>query len=160
MGKRLALAVVAGAVLLAGAAATRWSGPGYGAVAQAPQAARPVSVETAISVKKPMPVLLEGIGNVTMMANVAVRSRLDNEIVGIHFADGAKVAKGDLLVTLDTRSLEAQIRQAEGTVAKDLAQIEGASATCGATPSWSRRMQRPSSIWRTPRPRSRRFAAR
>ena len=126
MGKRLALAVVAGAVLLAGAAATRWSGPGDGAVAQAPQAARPVSVETAISVKKPMPVLLEGIGNVTMMASVAVRSRLDNEIVGIHFADGAKVAKGDLLVTLDTRSLEAQIRQAEGTVAKDLAQIEGA----------------------------------
>jgi membrane fusion protein, multidrug efflux system len=64
---------------------------------------------------------------VTTIASVAVRSRLDNEIVGIHFADGARVNKGDLLVTLDPRSLEAQIKQVEGNIARDQAQIDGAA---------------------------------
>ena len=86
-----------------------------------------MSVEVAIAVKKDMPLLLEGIGNVTTIASVAVKSRLDNEIVGIHFADGAKVNKGDLLISLDPRAIEAQIRQVEGTIAKDQAQIDGAA---------------------------------
>jgi multidrug efflux system membrane fusion protein len=57
---------------------------------------------------------------------VAVRARLDSEIVGVHFSDGASVRQGDLLFTLDSRALEAQIRQAEGNVARDKAQLEGA----------------------------------
>jgi RND family efflux transporter MFP subunit len=97
------------------------------AVAQAPQGPRPVSVEIATAVKKNMPVLLEGLGNVTTMASVAVKSRLDNEIVGVHFADGAKVAKGDLLFTFDTRAIEAQMRQVEGNIARDQAQVDGAA---------------------------------
>jgi RND family efflux transporter MFP subunit len=126
MGKRLILVTLAAAVVLVGVAATRWPGKTDGAVAQAPQGPRPVSVEVGSAVRKKMPVVLEGLGNVTTIASVAVRSRIDNEIVGIHFEDGAKVNKGDLLVTLDSRSLEAQIRQQEGTIAKDQAQIEGA----------------------------------
>jgi membrane fusion protein, multidrug efflux system len=126
MGKRLAVAAVAAVVVVAGAAVMRWPGRTDGAVAQSPQGPRAVSVEVAIAAKKKMPVLLEGIGNVTTMASVAVKSRLDNEIVEIHFADGANVAKGDLLVSLDTRALETQIKQAEGTIAKDQAQIDGA----------------------------------
>jgi membrane fusion protein, multidrug efflux system len=125
MGKRLVVLAVAAGIVLAGAAAMRWPKTD-GAVAQAPQGPRPVSVELATAVKKKTPVVLEGLGNVTTMASVAIRSRIDNEIVGIHFEDGAKVTKGDLLVTLDSRSLEAQIRQVEGTIAKDRAQIEGA----------------------------------
>jgi RND family efflux transporter MFP subunit len=97
------------------------------AVAQAPQVPRPVAVEVATAVKKNMPVLLEGIGNVTTMASVAVKSRLDNEIIGVHFADGAKVDQGDLLFTLDTRTIEALMRQAEGNIARDQAQIDGAA---------------------------------
>src|ERR1043165_5699712 len=93
---------------------TRWFGPAASAGAQAPQGPRPVSSEITTAVKKDMPVLLEGIGNVTTMASVAVKSRLDNEIVGVHFADGARVNKGDLLFTLDTRATEAQMRQVEG----------------------------------------------
>jgi RND family efflux transporter MFP subunit len=55
-----------------------------------------------------------------------VRPRIDSEIVGVHFSDGAFVKKGDLLITLDSRAIEAQIAQAEGTIAKDQAQLEGA----------------------------------
>jgi len=69
-------------------------------------------------------VKLEALGNVTMMASVAIKARIDNEIVGIHFTDGAFVKKGDLLVTLDPRMLQAQIGQAEASIARDQAQLE------------------------------------
>jgi membrane fusion protein, multidrug efflux system len=126
MGKRFAVFAAAAAIALAGVAFMRWPGKTDGAVAQAPQSPRAVSVEVGTAVKKKSPVLLEGIGNVTTMASVALKARLDNEIIGIHFADGAKVAKGDLLVTLDPRALEAQVKQAEGMIARDQAQIDGA----------------------------------
>jgi len=126
MARGLVLVVAATAVALAGGYAFFWSGKSDKAAAQAPQS-RPVAVEVATSAKKKMPVLLEGIGNVTTIASVAVRSRLDNEIVGVHFQDGAKINKGDLLVTLDQRSIEAQIKQVEGNIARDQAQLEGAA---------------------------------
>jgi RND family efflux transporter MFP subunit len=126
MKKRWVLVVAVAAIGLAGAFAMRWPGRTDRAAAQAPRGPAAVTVETATAVKKQMPVLLEGIGNVTTIASVAVRSRLDNEITGVHFTDGAKVEAGDLLVTLDTRSIEAQIKQAEGNIARDQAQLEGA----------------------------------
>ena len=55
-----------------------------------------------------------------------IKARIDSEIIGVHFADGARVKQGDLLFTLDSRALEAQIRQAEGSLARDKAQLEGA----------------------------------
>jgi len=85
---------------------------------------RPVAVEVATAVKRKTPVQIEALGNVTTMASVAVKPRLDNEIVGIHFSDGAFVKKGDLLVTLDPRMLQAQISQAEAQIARDQAQLE------------------------------------
>ena len=44
----------------------------------------------------------------------------------MHFEDGAKVNEGDVLFTLDARQIDAQIEQAEGMLAKDQAQLEGA----------------------------------
>jgi RND family efflux transporter MFP subunit len=97
-----------------------------GAVAQAPAAARVVPVELATAVRKPTPVFIEALGTVTPIEAVAVRARLDSEIVGVHFRDGATVTKGDLLLTLDSRAIEAQVVQAEGNIARDKAQLEGA----------------------------------
>jgi RND family efflux transporter MFP subunit len=99
------------------------------AEAQSPQSGPPqrtVAVEVAKAVKKKTPVILESLGNVTTMASVAVKPRIDSEIVGIHFADGAFVKRGDLLITLDSRAIEAQIAQAEGNLARDNAQLAGA----------------------------------
>jgi len=99
------------------------------AVAQAPQggpAQRAVAVEVAKAVKKKAPLLLEALGNVTTIASVAVKVRIDSEIVGVHFTDGAFVKQGDLLISLDSRAVEAQIAQADGNLAKDQAQLEGA----------------------------------
>jgi multidrug efflux system membrane fusion protein len=96
------------------------------AAAPSPRPQRAVAVEVATAVKKRTPVIIEGLGNVTTIANVAIRPRIDSEIVGVHFADGAIVKKGDLLITLDSRAIEAQIAQAEGNIARDQAQLEGA----------------------------------
>src|SRR5213075_85939 len=63
---------------------------------------------------------------VTPISSVALKSRLETTIVAVHFEDGAKVNEGDLLFTLDARQIDAQIEQAEGTLAKDQAQLEGA----------------------------------
>jgi multidrug efflux system membrane fusion protein len=110
------------------AAATRgglWSG---GAVAQAPRqnAPRAVPVEVTTAVKKVAPVRIDALGSVTPIASVAVKPRVDSEIVGVHFRDGAMVNKGDLLFTLDSRAIEAQIRQVQGVLEGAKANLEQA----------------------------------
>ena len=44
-----------------------------------------------------VPVRLEALGTVTPIASVAIKPRLDSEIIGVHFEDGAMVKQGDLL---------------------------------------------------------------
>jgi len=139
--------LVIGVVVLlaaAGAAvATRNVWSPQGAVAQAPQAPRAVPVEVGTAAGKLVPLQVDALGTVTPMASVAIKSRLDNEILNVNFADGARVKMGDVLLTLDSRGIEAQIRQAEGNLARDRAQLDGAErdfkrytelVTKGATP--------------------------
>jgi multidrug efflux system membrane fusion protein len=114
-----------------------WNPPGAGAQSEqqaqqrrgAPRGASPggtVPVEVGMAVKKKVPIRLDLLGTVTPMASVAIKTRVDTEITGVHFADGAVVKAGDLLFTLDSRALEAQLRQVQGTLAKDRAALEGA----------------------------------
>ena len=118
----------AGALAIAALAAfvTRSSWTGGGASAQGPQRARVVSVEVAKAERKPVPVDVDAIGTVTPISSVALKSRVETTIMSVHFEDGAKVNQGDLLFTLDARQIDAQIEQAEGMLARDQAQLEGA----------------------------------
>ena len=97
-----------------------------GAAQSKGQAPRVVQVETATAERKKVPVRLDALGTVTPVASVALKARVDTEIVGVHFRDGGHVNKGDLLFTLDCRAMEAQIAQTEGMVARDKAQLAGA----------------------------------
>src|ERR1043166_2542627 len=125
--KRRTLLIGVAAVALIGVAVYKTSPWAWrGAEAQAPAPVRVVPVEVATAVRRPAPVFIEALGTVTPIETVAVRSRVDSEIVAVHFRDGATVKKGDLLFTLDSRAIEAQIAQAEGNVARDQAQLEGA----------------------------------
>jgi RND family efflux transporter MFP subunit len=126
--KKRTLIVVVGAVAIATAAGfiTRSSWMGGNSNAQAPQRPRTVSVELAKAERKSMPVDVDAIGMVTPISSVALKSRLETTILTVHFEDGAKVNEGDLLFTLDSRQIDAQIEQAEGVLAKDQAQLEGA----------------------------------
>lgn len=121
------IATVAVLALVAGAALTRSFWTSNNAAAQgARPVARVIPVETALAEKKSVPVRVEALGTVTPIASVAIKSRLETTIVGVHFRDGAHVKQGDLLFTLDSRQLEALVAQAEGLVARDQAQLEQA----------------------------------
>ena len=127
MKKRNAIFLIGAVGIVAVAAfVTRSSWMGGGASAQGPQRPRMVSVELAKAERKSVPVDVDAIGTVTPISSVALKSRVETTIVSVHFADGAKVAEGDLLFTLDSRQIEAQIEQAEGLIARDQAQLEGA----------------------------------
>lgn len=99
---------------------------GGAAVTQATPRPRIIAVELAKAERKSVPVDVDAIGTVTPISSVALKSRVETTIVAVHFEDGAKVNEGDLLFTLDARQIEAQIEQAEGTLARDQAQLEGA----------------------------------
>src|SRR6478672_3049086 len=127
--KKRTLILVVGAIAIATAAGfvTRSSWMGGSSSAQGPQrASRDVSVELAKAERKSVPVDVDAIGMVTPISSVALKSRLETTILAVHFEDGAKVSEGDLLFTLDARQIDAQIEQAEGMLAKDRAQLEGA----------------------------------
>ncbi len=131
VNRRRTLSVLAVLAVAGAAAATwKWNLQGFwspqGAVAQAPAQPRAVTVEVGQAEKKVVPYQVDALGTVTPMASVAIKSRLDNEITAVHFSDGARVKVGDVLLQLDTRAIEAQIRQAEGQLARDKAQLEGA----------------------------------
>src|SRR5688572_5321194 len=104
MKKRTVLVGVAVVLALAGGAViTRDLWNPQGAVAQAPRPSavpRGVPVVVAVAEKKRVPVQVELLGTVTPIASVAIKSRLETEIVGVHFNDGAMVKQGDLLFTL------------------------------------------------------------
>ncbi len=121
--------IVMGLVLVAAGAAayqTRAVWSSDNSAAQRPAAPRKVAVEVAKAVKQLVPVDVEAIGTVTPISSVALKSRIETTIVGVHFEDGARVKQGDLLFTLDARQIDAQIEQAEGTLARDRAQLAGA----------------------------------
>ncbi len=90
-----------------------------------------VPVVIAPATRKPMPVRIEAIGTVQPIATVAVKSRVDGEIAEVKISDGQAVKAGDVLFVLDTRAAEAQLRQAEATLAKDRAQLENAKRDVG-----------------------------
>ena len=119
----LGLAAVAGTV----AVSTRssWMDTS-GAKAQGPARVRTVSVQATTAERKQIPVEVDAIGTVTPIASVALKSRIETTIVEVHFEDGARVKAGDILFTLDARQIDAQIAQAEGTLARDRSQLAGA----------------------------------
>jgi RND family efflux transporter MFP subunit len=120
----LVLGIAGAIVLLVGILIIR--SPWNGAVAQAPQGGqqRTVPVMVADAVKKRVPVQIELLGTATPIAGVALKSRLETEITAVHFRDGVIVKQGDLLFTLDSRAIEAQIREVEATLASAKAQLE------------------------------------
>jgi RND family efflux transporter MFP subunit len=82
-----------------------------------------VSVEVAKAVKKAVPLHVEALGTVTPIRSVAVKARLETVITEVHFADGAEVKEGDLLFTLDSRQIEAEMKRVEAVIAGAEAQL-------------------------------------
>ena len=63
---------------------------------------------------------------VTAFYTDTVKSRVDGELMEIHFAEGQEVHKGDLLAVIDPRPYEVALAQAQANLARDQAQLADA----------------------------------
>jgi multidrug efflux system membrane fusion protein len=91
---------------------------------QEPVKRPPVPVTVGMAIQKTVPVQLTAIGNVEAYSTIQVKSQIGGLLMKVHFREGQDVSKGQLLFTIDPRPYEAQIKQAESNLAKDIAQME------------------------------------
>lgn len=87
---------------------------------------RVVPVVTAKVERRDQPLYLEGIGSVTPLQTVTVRSQVDGKLDSIAFKEGEDVKKGQLLAQVDARPFSIQLRQAEANLARDKATLDNA----------------------------------
>jgi len=81
----------------------------------------PVTVMIAAVQQQALPVRLQAIGNVEAFATVALKARVDGQIMDFNFREGQPVKKGDVLFRIDPRPFEAALRQAEANALRDRA---------------------------------------
>jgi multidrug efflux system membrane fusion protein len=97
-----------------------------GGTKAAPPRASAVPIMAATVEQKDVPLQVKAIGAVEAYSNVSVKTQITGELTGVHFREGQDVSKGQLLFTLDKRSFEAALKQAQGMLARDQAQAANA----------------------------------
>lgn len=101
----------------------------YRVVAQnrgAPPRSGAAAVRVATVVQEDAPLQILALGTVNSTYTTTVRSRVDGELVKLHFTEGQLVKAGQLLAELDPRPFKAELMQAEGQLMRDQALLENA----------------------------------
>ncbi|HUI96609.1 MAG TPA: efflux RND transporter periplasmic adaptor subunit [Xanthobacteraceae bacterium] len=122
---KAAILIVVIVVLAGGALAWRFAPFGaHGPQAAAAKPQIPVTAGTAEA--RNVPIYVEGLGTVQAFNTVAVKTRVDGQIVKVFFREGQEVKAGDSLFQIDPRPFDTAVQQAEATKEKDEAQLQSA----------------------------------
>ncbi len=119
------------ALLVLGLGAYVWSRVSAAKAASAAKALAakgppPIPVVAATARKGDIGVYYSGLGAITPLATVTVRSRVDGQLMSVRYREGDTVQKGDLLVEIDDGPYQAALTQAEGQLIRDQATLENA----------------------------------
>ncbi len=93
-----------------------------------PGAQRPAPVLVANVEQRDVPLKINVAGRTEAFSTVTMRSRIEGQILAVHYQAGQQIKKGQTLVTLDSRALRAQLDQMNANLARDRAQLEKARA--------------------------------
>lgn len=115
-------------VALAGGAAYKYGGTPGGEIEAAKKPLPPVPVTVARASLRDMPVVLDFVGRGEAYESVTLKSRIDGQVAEVPFAEGQRVAAGDVLVRLDPADYKARVAQAEAALARDQALLKKARA--------------------------------
>ncbi len=132
--------IAAGIIVVALAAAWYWHQHASAPAGATSQAQRPAGgggrhgmrsgplapVQAATAVSKSVPRYLSGLGTITAANTVTVRSRVDGQLIALHFQEGQQVKAGDLLAEVDPSQFKVALAQAQGQLAKDTATLANA----------------------------------
>lgn len=83
-------------------------------------------VQAATTRAAAVPYYLSGLGTITAANTVTVRSRVNGELMALHFQEGQQVKAGDLLAEIDPLPYQVALTQAQGQLAKDQAALANA----------------------------------
>jgi len=118
-------------LLVAAAAAAGWWLYGR-QPAPAPRPARQnastttMPVVAAAAVTGDIDITLNGLGTVTSLATVTVKSQISGQFIRIDYQEGQMINKGDLLAEIDSRPYELALAQAQGALERDQALLQAA----------------------------------
>lgn len=99
--------------------------PGAGAGRRGMRGPAP-PVQAASATSESVPRYLTGLGTITAANTVTVRSRVDGQLIALHFQEGQQVKAGDLLAEIDPSQFKVALAQAQGQLAKDKATLANA----------------------------------
>lgn len=94
--------------------------------AKANVAMPPVPVGMATVQERDFPVYLTGLGSVQAFNTVALKSRIDGQIMQVNFQEGQDVKEGQLLIQIDPRPYEVALQTAQANLQRDEAQLNNA----------------------------------